>query len=260
MYYKGIYMITASTKTQNKKTESAAKPPLTGEEDVFVEEMMEKGVHLGHHISRLHPKMASFVIGIRNTAHIIDLRKTREKLQQALNFLEGVFENGGAVLFVGTKIPVGELVKKMARQMEMPYVSDRWLGGTFTNFETMKKRIKYYVQLKEKTEKGDFSFLPKKEQRRRERELHKLSVKFEGIKSLEKLPEAVFVCDIVKDDICVREARRVGVPVVAIVDTNANPETVDYPIPANDDALTSVEYILEKVKALTEKSEKSNKK
>ncbi|MDD5146464.1 MAG: 30S ribosomal protein S2 [Candidatus Pacebacteria bacterium] len=210
--------------------------------------MMEVGVHLGHQTSKLHPRMNKYVVGIRNTVHILDLEATKQYLAAALDFVSETIKNGGTVLFVGTKLPFQKLVQGMADQCGMPYVKGRWLGGTFTNFGVIKKRIDYFKDLKKQKESGAFEKYTKKEQLLKEKEVMDLESKFGGLVSLEKIPEAVFICDLIKDEACFKEARIKGVKVVALVDTNVDPLLVGYPIPANDDALSAVKYILEKVK------------
>ncbi len=216
--------------------------------NIDIDEMMEKAVHFGHRISKLCPKMADNVLGVRSTIHIIDLEKTADYLEKALRFISEIVKNNGVVLFVGTKIPLKNLLKETAKECDFPYVSERWLGGTFTNFKVIEKRVKLYKELLEEKKKDGFGKYTKKERIKMEKELEKMGVKFEGIKNMEKIPEAVFICDMVCDDICLKEAAAIGVKVVGIADTNADPSLIDYPIPANDDAITSVKYILEKVK------------
>ncbi|MBZ9572777.1 30S ribosomal protein S2 [Patescibacteria group bacterium] len=221
---------------------------------IDIEKMMETGVHLGHRISKLHPKMQEFILGIRNTVHIIDLQKTAQHLTEALKFISEVLEKKGDLLLVGTKIPLKNLVKKIAQDCNLPYVTERWLGGTFTNFKIIQERVKYFKELEKKKKTGELEKYTKKERRGLEKELQDLSQKFGGIKDLEKIPEAVFICDISKDKLALREAKIKGVKVVAIVDTNADPTLVDYPIAANDDAVSSVKYILEKVAEVVKKA------
>lgn len=211
-------------------------------------EMMQAGVHLGHRTSKLHPKMESFVVGIRNTVHVIDLEKTEECLKKALEFISEIVKNRGVLLFVSTKIPLKHLVKEVALECKMPFVVERWLGGTFTNFSVIAKRADYYKQLKKDKEEGGLDKYTKKEKIKITRDFGKLKAKFEGIARLEKLPEAVFICDIVKDDLALKEAKMKGVKTIALVDTNADISLVDYPIPSNDDAISAVKYILELVK------------
>lgn len=212
-----------------------------------IDEMAEKGVHLGHKTSKLHPKMAEFVVGIKNTVHVIDLEKTEDMLKKALDFVGNVIKEKGKVMIIGTKSPLRYLVKEKAEESKMPYVVERWLGGTFTNFDVLQKRAKYFSDLRTEKQEGKLEKYTKKEQLVKEKELKDLDLKFSGTVDLEKLPEAVFICDIVKDDLALKESRMTGVKVIAICDTNADISLVDYPIPANDDAISSVSYILEKL-------------
>lgn len=220
------------------------------------EEMMAQGVHLGHRTSKLHPKMESFILGIRNTVHVIDLEKTAQCLEEALSFIEELIKKGGRLLLVGTKPPLKKLVKEVAEDCGLPYVVERWLGGTFTNFGVIKKRIDYFKEMEEKEKKGEFDKYTKKEKIKIEKELQDLKRKFEGLKNLEEIPQAIFICDLNQDKLAQKEAKKKGVKVVAICDTNTDPSLADYPIPANDDALSSVKYILGKVKEVIVKSKK----
>ena len=213
-----------------------------------VEEMAKAGLHFGHRISKTHPKMLPFIFGMRNTIHIIDLEKTKEKFIEALKFLREATLEKKVILFVGTKPQIRDLVKQTAIETQNPYVVYRWIGGTFTNFPEIKKRVDYLKELERKKEAGEFEKYTKKERMEIEEEIEKLERKFGGIKNLEKLPDIIFVCDMVKNKLAVDEAKRKGVKIVAISDTNADPSLADYPIPANDDAVSSVKYILEKIK------------
>jgi len=228
--------------------------------DINSDEMMKAGVHLGHRVSRLHPKMKNYIFGVRNTIHIIDLKKTVVEFEKALNFIKELVEKQGIILLVGTKTPLRKLAKETAIECDIPYVSERWLGGTFTNFKIILKRIKYFRELERKKKEGELDKYTKKERVDFDKELKKLEMKFGGIKNLDKIPEAVFVCDVKKNILAIREARVKGVKIVAIADTNVDPNLVDYAIPANDDAITSVRYILEKVKdtIINAKSKKQN--
>lgn len=221
---------------------------------IDVEEMMEVGVHLGHRISKLHPKMQENIMGVRNTVHIIDLEKTVKQLTEALKFISEVCKQKGNLLLVGTKIPLKNLVKKIAEDCNLSYVAERWLGGTFTNFKVVQERIKYFKELEKKKKQGELEKYTKKERMKIEKELEDLSQKFGGIKDMEKIPEAVFICDINRDKLALKESKMKGVKVVAIVDTNADPSLVDYPIAANDDAISAVKYILEKVAEVIKKA------
>ncbi len=243
---------------KEKPKEKTKEKKKTKEEHfgIDVDEMTEKGVHLGHRISKLHPKMANYVVGIRNTVHIIDLNKTKECLERALDFASKIFEEGGNIVLVGTKPPLRNLVKEIAESCGLSYVNERWLGGTFSNFKVISQRAKYYRDLKKEKIETGFEKFPKKEKMRKEKELVELEKKFEGIKDLEKIPEAVFICDVKVDKLALKEAKSKGVKVIAIIDTNVDPSSVDYPIPANDDAISSVRYILEKFKEVVKKAKK----
>ncbi|MFQ6049660.1 MAG: 30S ribosomal protein S2 [Candidatus Paceibacterales bacterium] len=213
-----------------------------------IEEMTKAGLHFGHKTSKVHPKMKPYLYKVRNTIHIIDLEKTKEKFEEALEFIKHLISENKTLLIVGTKIQVRDLVKDMAIECGFPYVNERWLGGTFTNFEVMRKRINYFKDLEKKRIEGELEKYTKKERAEIDQELRDFERKFGGIKNLEELPEAVFVLDIRKDALAVKEAKRKGVKVVGISDTNTDPTLADYPVPANDDAISSVKYILEKVK------------
>ncbi len=232
-------------KTKEEKKEEKEKEFKFG---IKIKEMLEKGVVLGHRATKLHPKMADYVIGVKNTIHVIDLQKTAVCLERALEFISDLIKQKKTLLLVGTKPPLRELVKEIAQELNFPSVTERWLGGTFTNFNVFSGRIKRYRELEKEKEETKFEEFPKKERIKKEKELAIFKKKFEGIKNLEEYPAAVFICDIVRDKLALKEARRKNIKTIAIVDTNADPTLVDYPIPANDDALSSVRYILEKIK------------
>lgn len=212
-----------------------------------VEEMQTAGLHFGHNISRLHPRMKPFVSGIKNNVHIFDLEKTAKEFGNALKFISDTVAAGKTILFVGTKIQIKEFVKIAAETCGMPYVTERWLGGTFTNFETISKRVQYYKDLESKKLTGGLEKYTKKERLMFDKELAGLKTKFEGIKHMVKLPEVVFILDVKKDITVAREAKRKGITIVGVTDTNIDPTLADYAIPANDDAISSIKYILEKV-------------
>src|SRR5258706_1355832 len=214
---------------------------------INVEQMQTAGLHFGHRVSRLHPKMKPYVSGIKNNVHIIDLEKTGKEFEKALKFISKLASEGKTILFVGTKIQVKQFVKSHAELSGMPYVIERWLGGTFTNFETIVKRVQYFKELENKKATGELEKYTKKERSLFDKELEILRKKFEGIKNLNKLPDAVLILDVKKDITCAKEAKRKGIKIIGVVDTNIDPTLVDYPIPANDDAISSVSYILEKV-------------
>ena len=221
---------------------------------IDIEEMTQAGVHLGHRTSRFHPKMKPYLFGTRNTTHVIDLEKTAEKLNQALEFISQIISEGKVLLLVGTKIQAKDMVKTTAEECQLPFISERWLGGTFTNFETIKKRIDYFKDLEKKKIQGELEKYTKKERIDIDKELRNLEIKVGGIKNLTKLPEAIFVMDMRKDNLAIKEAKNKNVKVIAIADTNVDPSNADYPIPANDDATSSLAYILGKVKEVVLKN------
>lgn len=226
------------------------------------EEMARAGLHFGHRTSKVHPKMKPYIFGARNGVHIIDLEKTKEKLQEALEFIKKLISENNTLLLVGAKIQIKGLTEKIAQDCALPYVSERWLGGTFTNFPAITKRIEYYKNLEQKKASGDLDKYTKKERANFDKELKNLAMKFGGIKNLSKLPNAVFVCDMKKDRLAVKEAKMKGIKIIGISDTNIDPSQADFVIPANDDAISSVKYILEKVKEtiLQEKQKTQNTK
>jgi small subunit ribosomal protein S2 len=217
-----------------------------------VEEMEKAGVNFGHKASKLHPKMKQYVSGIKNNVQLFDLEKTAKELTKALTFISKIVserpEGYPSIIFVGTKIQLKAIIKDAAETCGVPCVTERWLGGTFTNFETIQKRVTYFKDLEKKKETGELEKYTKKERLNFDKEIASLKVKFEGIRNMSKLPEAVFIFGLDKDMTCALEAKRKGIKIISIVDTNVNPDIVDYPIPANDDAISSVRYIIDKVK------------
>lgn len=209
--------------------------------------LLKHGAHFGHQKARRHPRMDEYIYGTRNGISIINLEKTIEKLHEALEFLARVQKEGKQILFVGTKKQSCDLVVAAARYCGMPYVVGRWLGGTFTNFENIKKRVKYLIKAEESLAKGEFRRYTKFEQMKKAEEIEKMERKMGGLKTMAELPGAVFVTDLKEDDLAVKEAHRVGIPVVAIADTNVDPTVAHYPIPANDDAISSLRFVLAQV-------------
>ena len=210
---------------------------------VSMKQLLEAGVHFGHQTRRWNPKMAPYIFTERNGIYIIDLQKTVRKLDEAYNFIKSVAENGDTVLFVGTKKQAGDSVKEEAVRAGVHYVNARWLGGMMTNFKTIQRRIKRLEQLHQMEEDGTFNLLPKKEVVKLQLEIEKLEKYLGGIKTMKKLPGALFVVDPRKEKIAVAEAKKLGIPIVAIVDTNCDPDEVDYVIPGNDDAIRAVKLI-----------------
>jgi len=225
---------------------------------ISVEEMAEAGVNFGHKVSKLHPKMKPYVSGIKNNVNIFDLEKTQKELEKALSYISRIVSEGKAIVFVGTKVQLKGIVQMAAEACGVPYVTERWLGGTFTNFETIQKRVNYFKDLEKKKGSGELEKYTKRERLDFDREIAKLKIKFEGVRNMSKLPEAVFIFGLDKDITCAREAKRKGIKIIALCDTNVNPDIVDYPIPANDDAISAVSYIIERVKdtILNSKQEK----
>ena len=210
---------------------------------VSMKQLLEAGVHFGHQTRRWNPKMAEYIFTERNGIYIIDLQKTVKKLEEAYNFIREVAANGDSVLFVGTKKQAQESVKEEAERVGAYYVNARWLGGMLTNFRTIRRRIDRLTQLRKMEEDGTFDLLPKKEVAKLKLEIEKLEKFLGGIKDMKKLPGAMFVVDPRKEKIAVSEAHKLGIPVVAIVDTNCDPDEVDYVIPGNDDAIRAVRLI-----------------
>ena len=208
-----------------------------------MKELLEAGVHFGHQTKRWNPKMQKYIFGERNGIYIIDLQKTLKKFREAYAFMRDLAAEGGSILFVGTKKQAQEAVLEEAGRCQMFYVNHRWLGGTLTNFATIRKSIARLKKLDEMKETGEYERLPKKEVLGLEREREKLEKALVGIKNLDRLPSAVFIIDPKKEDIAVEEARRLAIPIVAIVDTNCDPTVIDYPIPGNDDAIRAVRLI-----------------
>ncbi len=212
--------------------------------DISLVDMLKSGVHFGHQKKRWHPKMKPYIFTMRSGIHIIDLEKTAEKLEQAYNFLKKTIANDGKVLFVSTKQQARQIVHAAAQKAKMPEVTERWIGGTLTNFENITKLTKRLDDLRTKKEKGELTKYTKLEQLQFDKEIDDLETSVGGIETLKKLPAALFIIDIKREKTALREARKKKIPVVAMVDTNCNPALVDYPIPANDDATKSIEYIV----------------
>ena len=212
---------------------------------VAMKQLLEAGVHFGHQTRRWDPRMAEYIFQARNGIHIIDLQKTSKKIDEAYTFVKEQVEEGKDVLFVGTKKQAQECVKEAATACGMYYVDQRWLGGMLTNFDTIQKRIQRLKDLEKMQEDGTFDVLPKKEVIVLKKEMEKLEKNLGGIKEMKKIPGVMFVVDPKKERIAILEARKLNIPVVGLVDTNCNPEDVDYAIPGNDDAIRAVKLITE---------------
>jgi small subunit ribosomal protein S2 len=204
---------------------------------VTMRQLLEAGVHFGHQTRRWNPKMKRFIFTERNGIYILDLQQTMTGIERAYTFVRDSVSRGGLVLFVATKRQLQDVIKEQAERSRMPYVNFRWLGGMLTNFRTIHDRIKRMRELEEMVSTGALEGIPKKEALRLTHEFEKLERNLVGLRDLDKLPEAVFILDTKKEEIAVREARKLGIPLVAVVDTNCDPDEVDYPIPGNDDAI-----------------------
>jgi len=216
-------------------------------ETVSVKQLLEAGAHFGHQASRWHPRMKKYIFTKREGIHIIDLEQTVTMLEKACEFIRQVTAEGGKILFVGTKKQAQQAVEEEAKRCGMYYVNQRWIGGVLTNFATIQARIDHLVRLEDQQARGEFNHLPKKEALKLEKEIARLNRQMGGFKEMTSLPAALFIVDPPKERIALAEAKRVGIPVVAIVDTSCNPDEIDYPIPANDDAIRAIKLICSKI-------------
>ena len=232
--------------TQEVQEQETFKPRPPGQR-VTMKELLEAGVHFGHQKERWNPKMKKFIFTERNGIHIIDLQQTIKYFEEAYDYIADLVANGGTVLFVCTKKQGQDIVEEEAKRCGMYYVNKRWLGGTLTNFQTIRKSVYKLKMLKKMEEEGVLEQLPKKEAVRLRRKKEKLEKYIGGIENMNRLPDALFIVDIVREENAVREARKAGVPIVALVDTNADPDLVDYPIPANDDAIRAIKLLTSRI-------------
>jgi small subunit ribosomal protein S2 len=216
-------------------------------ENTSVKELLEAGVHFGHQTSYWHPRMKKYIFTQRNGIHILDLEKTVLMLNKACDFIRRLAAEGQEVLFVGTKRQAQEVVEAAAQKCGVCYVNQRWLGGLLTNFATIQTRIDYLVRLEDKRNRGELDALSKKEKSQIDKEILRLNKQMGGFKEMTKLPAALFIVDPIKDGIALAEAKKLDIPVVAIADTNCNPDKIDYPIPANDDAIKTIKLISNRI-------------
>ena len=214
---------------------------------ISMKQLLEAGVHFGHQTRRWNPKMQPFIFTDRNGIHIIDLQQTVSRLNDAYKFVEQLAANGESILFVGTKKQAQEAVAEEAKRCNMYYVNQRWLGGMLTNFQTIQSRIRYLRDLEGRRDRGEFDRLPKKEAQRLQDDITRLERILGGIKDMRRLPSAVFIVDTRKERTAVLEARRLEIPIIALADTNCDPDEMDYPIPANDDAIRAVRLLCAKI-------------
>ncbi len=210
---------------------------------VSIKQLLEAGVHFGHQTRRWNPKMKRFLHGERGGIYLIDLHQTLSGIERSYTFIRDLVADGGTVLFIGTKRQAQDPIERYARECNMPYINQRWLGGMLTNFETISKRVNKMKEYQQMRDSGEFEAMPKKEALLLQRELDKLERNLNGIRNLERLPDAVFILDTKKEDIAVTEANKLGIPVVAVVDTNCDPDVIQFVIPGNDDAIRSGELL-----------------
>ena len=212
--------------------------------DITLLELLKSGAHFGHTTSRWNPKMKPYIFTVRNNIHILDLEKTKKSLQKAMKFASDTASKGGIILFVGTKRQSKDITKKAATSCGMPYINVRWLGGTLTNFRTIQKTIRKMERLEGLKASGELDTkYTKKERLMIDREIEKMKKLFEGMQNMKKLPDVVFLTDVKHDDIAIKEAQKSNLKIIGVVDTNSNPDGVDYPIPCNDDATKAIELI-----------------
>lgn len=214
---------------------------------VTVKNLLEAGVHFGHQTKRWNPQMQPYLFGARGGVHIIDLEQTVGYLHQAAEAAEGIAAKGGTILFVGTKRQGKEAIKAAAERAHMPYVTERWLGGLLTNWETISTRLEHFKRLVQEQEAGDWERLPKKEVARKTEELEKLQTVLRGVKDLTEVPQALFVSDVVREDLAVAEGKKLKLPIIGVVDSNADPKAADYLIPGNDDAIKAIKIIADTI-------------
>jgi small subunit ribosomal protein S2 len=220
---------------------------------VSMRQMLEAGVHFGHQTHRWNPRMKRFIFGERNGIYIIDLEQTLDRVETSYKFVRDMVANGGSILFIGTKKQAQDPIKFFAEKCGMPYINERWLGGMLTNFDTIAKRVSKMQDYERMRDTGEFELMPKKEALLISRELEKLQKNLSGIRNMSRLPTAVFILDTVKESIAVTEANKLGLPVIAVVDTNVNPDLITFPIPGNDDAIRANELMCRMIcEAVTE--------
>lgn len=223
-----------------------------------LEDFFKAGVHFGHKTSKWNPAMKKYIYGTKDTIHIIDLEKTSECLEQASRFITDVISKNGVIMFIGTKKQAAEPVKQVALKCNMPYVINRWIGGTFTNFNTIHSQIKKMKDLEKQKEQGGLAKYTKREQMLFDEEIERLNTLMGGIKDLDRLPEAIFVVDLIKDILPVREAKKRDIKTIGFADTNTDPNSVDFPIPANDDAISSITLLLNIIADIINKAKASS--
>jgi small subunit ribosomal protein S2 len=214
---------------------------------ISMKALLEAGVHFGHRTRRWHPKMRTFIFTERNGIHIIDLQQTMRQVNTAYGVVRDIVRAGGLVLFVGTKKQAQDTIKAEAERCEMPFITQRWLGGTLTNFRTIRGRVEYMIDLERRKEKGELDRLPKKEQQILSNEYQRLQLRLGGLRTMTHLPDVIFIVDVQRESLAVTEANKLNIPVVAMVDTNCDPDPISYPIPSNDDAIRAIKLMAGKM-------------
>jgi len=233
----------------NKKDMNNMKKDNLGNKfGITSKDVIEAGLCFGHKRSRCNPKMKPYISGMKGTIQIIDANEIVSKLTEALDYIQKIVSERKILLLVGTKVQFRDLIKQTALECDLPYVADRWVGGTFTNFKIIKQRVDYLKSLEEKEKKGELEKYTKKERIEFDKEIQRLREKFDGLKNLDRLPDAVFIASLYQDKLAAKEAKKMNIPTIAIVDTDADPTLVDWPILGNDDAISSLKYILGKIK------------
>lgn len=214
---------------------------------VSLKALLEAGVHFGHRTKRWNPKMKPFIFTERNGVHIIDLQQTVAQIDQASTFVQTTVARGGSVLFVGTKRQAADIIQSEAERCRMPYINKRWLGGTLTNFPTIRGRVEHLIELEQRREMGEFRRLPKLEVLKLNELIERLTQRVGGLRTMERLPDILFIVDVRREDLAVKEAVKLDIPIVAVVDTNCNPDPIDYVIPSNDDAIRAIKLMVTKI-------------
>lgn len=236
-------MIEDLTKTLNDNSCQSPGSSADGE----LSEMLKAGVHLGHAKSKNHTSMLPYIFGVRNTVAVIDLVKTQEKLEQAVDFIKKTVSGGGMVLLVGTKPGAKKLIQEVAEKTGMPYLIERWIGGSLTNFKVITKRVEYMENLEKEKISGGFEKYTKRERLKKDEQIEKLKHMFNGLRLMKKVPDVVFIADVNQDRTAVSEAKKTRIPVAALVDTNSDNREIDWPIPSNDDALPALRFMLGRI-------------
>lgn len=224
-----------------------------------MQELLEAGVHFGHQVRRGHPKMAEYIYGVKDGVHVVNLEHSERLLQKAAEYVYNLGKEGKILLFVGTKKQAQPIIEEAAKRLHVPYVTFKWIGGSLTNFDEIRKNVNKLLELKEKKGRGELSRYTKKEQLLISRKIEKFERESGGLSNLDKVPDAIFLTDIVSEKTALNESIRVNLPIIAIVDTNSNPAAIDYPIPGNDDAAKSIKIIIETIAKAYEEGLKSNK-